>query len=85
MYTGDSLRGQNKHRRKEASMTEKRTRAQLEVRVAELEGIVESMAQFSKQVALAEKRGVKVLDIGLRIDQLRPLVECAEEIRGREE
>jgi len=66
-------------------MTEKRTRAQLEVRVAELEGIVGPMLQFSKQVALAEKRGVKVLDIGLRIDQLRRLVECAEEIRGRDD
>jgi len=65
-------------------MTEKRTRVELGMRVAELEGIVGPMAQFSKQVALAEKRGVKVLDIGLRIDQLRPLVECAEEIRGRE-
>jgi len=44
-------------------MAEKRTRVELGMRVAELEGMVGPMAQFSKQVALAEKRGVKVVEV----------------------
>ena len=59
-------------------MGEKKTKVELEARIAELEAVVKPMAQFGKQLVLAEHRGARVLDVGLRIDQLRPMVECAE-------
>lgn len=66
---------------KESAMVMKK---ELEVRVEELEQIVKPFVQFGPQMKLAERRGVKVVDIGVKADWLRSLVDHAMEIAARE-
>ena len=66
---------------KESTMA---TKNELEVRVVELEQMVEPFKQFDPQLGLAERRGAKVVDIGVKVDWLRSLVDCAMEIAARE-
>ena len=61
------------------------TKNELEVRVDEFEQMVEPFKQFDPQLGLAERRGAKVVDIGVKVDWLRSLVDCAMEINSREE
>lgn len=57
---------------------------ELEMRVVEFEQMVEPFKQFAPQLGLAERRGVRVVDIGVKVDWLRSLVDCAKEIAARE-
>jgi len=55
----------------------------LEERVAKLEELVQPFVHFDPQLGLATRRGVTVVDIGIKVVRLRELVDCAIEIEGR--
>jgi hypothetical protein len=60
-------------------MTEKK-----ETRAEMLERLIKPLAQFAPQLAVAERRKARVLDVGILVEQLRPLVHCAVEITEKE-
>ena len=60
-------------------------KTELEERVQVLEGIVKGFAQYADMLTIMERRRAKVIDIGMKTEQLRVLVDYALEILAREE
>jgi carbamoylphosphate synthase small subunit len=65
-------------------MTEKKTVVRVNSRVDALEQMIKPLVMFAPQLELAQRRNVKVVDIGIKLEQLRTLVDCAIEVAERD-